>query len=346
MKKIGLFAISCFLLISCKDKNIPDVSGIKAELTIERFEKDFFALDTTQLKQGLDQLKAKYPGFTGDFLANILGLPPASDSSTEVYDAIKRFLRDYRPLKDSADKIFGTTDNIEKELKQGLQFVKYYFPAYKAPAKLITYIGPMDAYYEASLGGYSDVITSTGMATGLQLHMGSNFSMYQSTMGQAFYPDYISRRFTPSSIVVNNMKNIIDDIYPEKLSGKPLVDQMIEKGKRLYILDKLLPATPDTLKIGYTASQLKGCIENEGRIWNFFVINNMLLNNDPSLLKNYMADGPKTVELGDGSPGYIGLFTGWQIVKKYMKEHEELKLPELLQLDAHKIFEQAKYRPK
>lgn len=346
MKKIGLFAISCILLVSCKDKNIPDVSNIKVNLTVERFEKDFFAMDTTQLPQSLGQLNSKYPGFTTDFLANILGLPSVADSGTVVYDAIKRFIKDYKPVKDSADKIFGNTETIEKELKQGLQFVNYYFPGYKAPTKLITYIGPMDAYYEASLGVYSDVITSTGMATGLQLHMGSNFSMYQSSMGQALYPDYISRRFSPATIVVNNMKNIIDDISPERLVGMPLVDQMIEKGKRLYILDKLMPYTPDTLKIGYSASQLKGCFENEGRIWNFFVTNNMLLNNDPSLLKNYMADGPKTMELGDGSPGYIGLFTGWQIVKKYMKEHEEVKLPDLLKTDAHKIFEQAKYRPK
>lgn len=59
-----------------------------------------------------------------------------------------------------------------------------------------------------------------------------------------------------------------------------------------------------------------------------------------------MGDAPKTEELGEGSPGYIGLFTGWQIVKKYMDKHADLKLPELLQTPPMKIFEESKYKPK
>ena len=82
----------------------------------------------------------------------------------------------------------------------------------------------------------------------------------------------------------------------------------------MYILDKIMPFTADSLKIGYTDNQLKGCFANEGRIWNFFVTNNLLLSNEPALQKNYMGDGPSTPELGEGSPGYIGLFTGRQIV--------------------------------
>ena len=50
---------------------------------------------------------------------------------------------------------------------------------------------------------------------------------------------------------------------------------MVEKGKRIYLIDKLMPDTPDTLKIGYTSKQLEGCIENEGLIWNYFVKNGL-----------------------------------------------------------------------
>jgi hypothetical protein len=204
----------------------------------------------------------------------------------------------------------------------------------------------MDAYYEASLGGYGDALTRDGMATGLQLHLGSQFSFYHSSMGQALYPNYISRRFSPEYIPVNCMKNIIDDIYPQQPGGRPLVEQMIEKGKRLYVLDKLMPHTPDTLKIGYGKKQLEGCYANEGRIWNFFVINSLLLNTDPSIQKNYIGEAPNTPELGEGSPGSIGYFIGWQIVKKFMEKNDQLSLTQLLQTSSKKIFEESKYRPK
>ena len=52
------------LLLSCNNKNsAPDVSGIKADVTIHRFDKDFFSLDTMQVQPSLHKLEQKYPAF-------------------------------------------------------------------------------------------------------------------------------------------------------------------------------------------------------------------------------------------------------------------------------------------
>jgi hypothetical protein len=348
MKRTGLIALLLCMLLACRNKNTPDVSGIKVELVSERFDQDFFTLDTTQLMPSLQKLGQKYPHFVTDYFQNILGLPPFSDTETQAQVLVRQFVHDYTPIKDSVNKVFTNTHGIEVEVKKGLQFAKYYFPTYKTPDHLIFYIGPMDAIYEASLGSYGDAITNGGLAVGLQLHLGKDFSLYHSEMGRSLYPEYISRRFTPAYIPVNCIKNVVDDIYPQKAGGKSLtlVEQMVEKGKRLYVLDKLMPETPDTLKIGYTDFQLKGCYKNEGRLWNFFLTNSLLMNNDPSMVKDYLGEAPNTPAMGDGSPGYIGLFVGWQIVKKYMDKNPDLKLPDLLQTPAMKIFEESKYKPK
>ncbi|OQP58611.1 hypothetical protein [Niastella populi] len=337
MKQTGLVLLIVAALFSCKDKNVPDVSDIKVELTVKRFEQDFFAIDTNRVMAALNQLGQKYPLFLGDYLFNILELPGISDTSTRVQALIKKFIGDYKTVKDSADQVFRNFKPIEKDVKKGLQFVKYYFPAYKPPVQLITFIGPME--------GFSDVITRDALAVGLQLHMGEQYSLYSSSMGQSVFPAYISRRFTPDYIAVNCMKNIINDIAPEKGGSLALVEQMVEKGKRLYVLDKILPYTHDTLKTGYTGAQLKGCYENEGMIWNFFLANNLLYSREAVHIKSYLEEAPNTPELGDRSPGAIGIFTGWQIVKKYMSKNPELSLNELLNTDPKKIFEESKYRP-
>ena len=240
MKQTGLVLLIVAALFSCKDKNVPDVSNIKVELTVKLFEQDFFAIDTNRVMAALNQLGQKYPLFLGDYLFNILELPGISDTSTREQALIKKFISDYKTVKDTADQVFRNFKPIEKDVKKGLQFVKYYFPAYKPPAQLITFIGPME--------GFSDVITRDALAVGLQLHMGKQYSLYSSSMGQSVFPAYISRRFTPDYIAVNCMKNIINDIAPEKGGGLALVEQMVEKGKRLYVLDKILPYTHDTLK--------------------------------------------------------------------------------------------------
>jgi hypothetical protein len=294
------------------------------------------------------QLQRKYPGFTIDYLNNILGLDATKviSSSNEQLGAIKTFLRDYRSLKDSADKVFNDFEKETTEIKDGLKFLKYYFPKYKTPESIITFIGPIDAFFETSFGTQGDIITKEGLGVALQLHMGSNFSFYTSAQGRELYPEYISRTFTPQYIAVNCIKNIIDDMYEDNSVGKPLVEQMVEKGKRLFLLDKLLPNTPQYLKLGYTEKQWQDAYKNEAVIWDFFLSNELLNNAEQNITKNYIGESPKTQELGEGAPGNIGSFTGWQIVKKYMSKHPEITLEKLMETSDRDIYTLSKYRPR
>lgn len=338
------FAFLC--LTACNnDIKSPDVSNIRVTLDVQHFEQDFFAIDTLQISSDLSQLHQKYPTFLPDFIQHILGISFTGESNNSD-SAIKMFLRDYRFVKDTATQIFSNFTAIEKEVKEGLKYAKYYFPAYHAPEKLITYIGPLDAIFESSLGKTSDVITQDALAVGLQLHLGKDADLYQSSTAQSLFPQYVSRKFEPAYIAVNCMKNIIDDIFPPKTTDKTLLDLAVDKGKRLYLLDKLMPHTADTLKIGYTSAQLKGCYANEGLIWSFLVQNDLVYNSDPLRIQSYVEEGPVTQELGDGSPGYISLFIGWQIIKKYMEKYPETTLDQLLQLDAKQILQDSKYKPR
>ncbi len=337
MKNIALGLILLSLLISCGGKKIPDVSGIKIDLQLQRFDKDFFALDTTHTDQSLQQLHEKYPGFLQDFLFNILALPPQPDSNKVVEQLIKQYIQSYKPLRDSAENVFADMNTVQNEIARGLQFVKYYYPDYKLPSKLITFIGPIDSY--------GNILTTDALAVGLQLYMGKNFSVYKTDAVQEQYPAYISRRFNKDFIGVNSIKTIIDDIYPNKASGKNLLEQMIESGKRLYLLDQLMPETADSIKTGYTAAQLEGCYKNESTIWSFFIQNDLLYITDPSAIRDYMNDAPKTQVFGENSPGMIGQFVGWQIVKKWMSKNESVKPDELMKTDTKTIFEGARYKP-
>ena len=337
MKTFRLYLLFIIIISSCTDRNIPNVSGIKVDLQLQRFDKDFFSVDTNQIDKSLQQLHQKYPSFLQDFVFNILALPAQPDSSLVVEQEVKAFIRSYISLKTSSDQLFTDLNATEKDIRKGLQFVKYYFPSYKLPAKLITFIGPINSY--------GNILTTDALAVGLQLYMGKDFSLYQSEAGQELYPAYISRRFDKEYIPVNCIKTIIDDIFPDNNAGRPLVEQMVQAGKRLYALDQLMPAASDTIKTGYTQKQLEGCYANEGTILSFFVQNDLLFTADPSLTKDYMNDAPQTQAFGKDSPGFIGQFTGWQIVKKWMAKNEKVSLNQLLQTNPKTIFDQAKYKP-
>jgi hypothetical protein len=343
MRNCFRLLLSVVLLAGCgSKKNIPDVKGIKVNLQVQRFDQDFFALDTLHLSAELDALSQKYPQFFGDYLTNILGLPP-NDSSLP---AIKAFLAYYRPIYQQSQRLFADFSSWQRQIEEGFRFTKHYFPQYQLPGNLITFIGPVDAYFTGSIGAYGDVLTQAGPAVGLQLHLGPADSTYQVGLAQGATYAYQVRRFEPATIPVNVMKNLVDDLFPYTADGRPMVEQMIEKGKRLYILSQLLPQAPDTLKIGYSGEQLKLCNEHEGDIWNYFVKNDLLYSIDPQQVRELLEDGPKTQELGEGVPGFLGLYTGWRIVQRWMEKNDGVSLNDLMKKNAKSLFEEAVYKPR
>lgn len=317
-------------------KKNPDVSNINVPLKLLRFDKDLFAIDTNNISASLDRLQEKYPSFINDYLYNIMALPPQPDT---VAVGLKLFIRDYTKVYDTAQARAQQFDEQMLQVKRGLQFVKYYFPDHQIPTQIITFIGPIE--------GYANVLTASGLAVGLQLYLGKDFPAYHTAYVEDVYAGYQSARFEPPYIPVNCMHNILDDMYPDKSAGTPLIEQVIEEGKRMYAIDEVLPEIADTLKTGYTTAQLKGCYDNEAGIWNFFLENNLLYITNQMQIRDYTTDGPTTQGLGEGSPGNIGLFVGWQIVKKWMEKYDNKKsLDELMQTPAKQIFDEAKYKPR
>ena len=347
MKK-AIFSLIIFLVfVSCSNKKIPNVSDIKVDIKQERFEQDFFQIDTNNLSASIELLKKKYPQFTQDFIYNILGLPTDSILIEGQYaEAFKQFIHDYTYIKDSSDKIYKDFSKPFDEIKGALKFVKYYFPDYHLPKKVITFIGPMDAFFQTSFGTQGDVLTSEGLAIGLQLHLGKSFSFYNSDIGQNLYPAYISANFDEAHIPVNCMKNIVDDMFPPSVKSATLIEQMVERGRRLYLLTSFLPRTKDAIIMGYSDDQMKSVNKNEGVIWDFFLSNNLLNSADQNITKNYVGESPKTQEFGEDAPGNLGSFSGLQIVRKYMEKFSQTTLPELMRLEPRDIYERSKYKPK
>ncbi|MBA4197885.1 MAG: hypothetical protein C0459_10055 [Chitinophaga sp.] len=334
MKKLFIIII-VISFFSCKNsKKIPDVSHIQTPVTVQRFEQDFFTIDTNHVSASLDALQKKYPQFLNDYLYNILGSTPQPDS---VVQYIKMFTTAFQSVYKTSQKQFPSFKKYQQQIEQGFQFIHYYFPQYPLPKNIITFIGPLD--------GTANALTSSGMAVGLHAYLGKDFEGYHTEYISQVYPAYKSKKFEPEYVAVNCVKNIIEDMYPDKSVGRPLIERMVEAGKRMYALDACMPYTDDTLKTGYTAKQLQACMDNEKNIWAFFADNNLLYESEPSLISIYVTEGPSTPELSNEAPGFIGLFTGWQIVKKWMAKNDKKTLTDLFKTPAQQIFNEAKYKP-
>jgi hypothetical protein len=335
MRSLTLVFLS-LMLFACKHSNDkPDVSGIAVKFSITRFERDFFKIDTNNLSQGLAVVNKKYPDFFPFYIQEILKVRDFGPSS---YPVIRSILSSYHGINDSIQNKYKDLDWLKEELTTSFKYTKYYYPDYKVP-NIITFIGSFDAP--------GVVLTPQYLGIGLHQFAGKNFSVYKDPQLVEVYPDYISRRFDKEYIAPNCIKAIVDDIYPDSSVGRPLIEQMIIKGKQWYLLDHFLPGAADSLKTGFTAKQLDWVNRNEGNIWGYITTNTDIYTIDPSIIQDYIGEGPFTRGMPEGaSPGNIGQWVGWQIVKKFADKNPNLSVQQVMATSATNIFQEAKYKPK
>jgi hypothetical protein len=309
--KLIIAIISVFFLASCTPSNpAPDVSHIKVDLQPVRYDQLLFAIDTNNVKNGLQQLAKQHPYFTEVFTQSLTGWGTVSDTGTIVYNGAHHFLtyKDFVNLNKTVQKKYPDTKQTDAELTKLFQYIKYYFPKYTIP-KLY--------YFNSGLNVYSAITYDTLVGVGLDMYLGKDFEFYPSIQ----LPDYQIARCTPQHIAPNMASSVYQSMIPFNNTGKNLLDMMIQRGKEMYFLDKVLPQAKDALKIGFTQSQLDWCTKNEVMVWNLFKQNELLYENNLQKTMPFILDGPNSQGLPMEAPGNIGTWVGRQIVKKYVAKN-------------------------
>ncbi len=317
MKKYLFLVVFCFFIASCdkKSKVEKEVEAIPVEMKVERFDQLFFETKP----EDLQKIKKRYPYFFPE------GTPD------EVWiEKMQNPL--WRELYTEVQKKYSNIDSVKQEVTEVFKHAKYYFPEVKTP-KLVTIIAEMD-YNSKAIYADSLVIVS------LELYLGKGHKFYQ-------FPKYLKQNFESKQIAPDVVASFASSKIQAPLE-KDFMSQMIYQGKQLYVKDLLLPDYSDADKIGYTPEQIKWCEENESYIWRYFLEKEMLYSTDQKLAPRFINPAPFSkfyLEIDNDSPGQVGAWIGWQIVRAYAK-NSEVPLSELLKTNAKEIFVQSKYKPK
>ncbi|HBK82970.1 MAG TPA: gliding motility lipoprotein GldB [Flavobacterium sp.] len=319
MKKYFLLLFTILTLVSCKDetKKELDISAIPVQFKVERFDQLFY----TSKPKDLGKIKAAYPFLFPKQYQDSVWINKLNDPiSRELYNEVQ--------------KKYPTLGTLENDIETLLKHVKYYFPETKTP-RVITLISEVDVEAKS-------ILTNDFLFISLDCYLGESHQFYET------FPEYKRIEFNPSQILPDAVRSFsYDKIAPPK--NRTLLSLMIYKGKELYLKDLLIPDVSDFDKIAYTEMKYKWCFENEAEIWTYFIENKLLYDSNPKNEQRFMSDAPFSkfyLEIDPESPGRIGAWLGWQIVKSYANAHPDVSLQELLALDAKILFEESKYKPK
>jgi hypothetical protein len=342
IKNIQL-AISALLLVcligcgkGCRFNKLKiDVSEIKADLRLERFEQDLFRCKEPG---DIQKLYEKYQDFYFIFTQGIMGFRPGADSLNT--EAMLEFVKHPRIkyLYDTAQTIFGDMGTYKAGLTDMLKHYRYYFRSDSLP-QFVTFISEFGApsYYDQKYIGI-----------GLDLYFGKDFIYYQAP--ELEFPQFKIRHFSKEYLVRDAAEALIRSrLISQEAPPDVFINRAVQEGKMLYLLDAFCPEMEDSIKIKYSASQLDWMKNVEKEMWVDLVNRKVLYSTSRFENDRYFNDGPFTSapNVSQDSPPRVGAWLGWQIIRKYMDSHPNTTLEQLVkENDGEKIFKESGYRPK
>ena len=313
---INLFII---IVISYNYRNSiqDEINPLDIKIVVDRFDQVFDSLSESNIVEIKNDYPFLFPGkYSDDFWIN--------KSNDTLYSL----------LKDSVDKNFMDLLDVENDLLNLYKHLKDELPQIRIP-KVISIINNVD--YENKV-----ILADTLLIISIDSYLGSDNILYDGI------PSFIKKEMD-----IKYLSSHITEKYFDKIiklnSGRNFLSKMIFYGKKLYFKDIIMKTSNDAIKIGYTRDENIWVNENQIFIWQYFIEKQLLFKTDERLDDRFLFPAPFSkfyLEIDNNSPGKIGQWIGWQIVKSYSNEFPDKSLKEILSLEAEELFNKSNYKPR
>lgn len=317
MKKFLIILIALAGFLGCQSKNQieKDIENIALEFELVRFDKIFGQAQISDIPN----LKSKYPMFFPKQFADSIW-------EQRIQDTLQH------QLHRAVVNVYGDDSKLEDELLPLFKHIKYYFPEFVTP---IVYTTTSDVDFKSKT-----ILADTILVIALDTYLGENHEFYEGI-----------QKFTAKNMKPSQITSDVASQYSRNFVAPPqnrsFLAQMIYFGKELYLKDLWMPQSTDATKIGYTENEYEWAEANELEMWRYFVENELLFSTDSKLPTRFINPAPFSkfyLELDAESPGMIGRYLGWKIVRSYM-DNNSVTPAQLLIMEPETIFKESKYKP-
>ena len=335
MMKRLLYILVCLLALTACNKGrtyFPkDIAPRQIELV--RFDNDLMNVHEASVTEDIQVLYDKYPAFMPLWVEDILGIP--SEDTAYLAEALPAFLNDtlygFKQTNAREQEVFEDVSDLEKALELAFARILYLWPETDVPDIYLFISG-----FNASIYFGEDMI-----GIGADMYLGSDYEYYNRVVY-----DYQKLTMRKECIPVDVVSAFLFRTLPYTSRQSRLLEQMIYRGKIMYLTAQIFDNLEPWEVMGWTKEQWDWCVKNERAIWHLVMDKRDLFKTESIVLTGYLNDGPFTSEVSQDAPGRLGIWLGWRIAQSYMEHNEEVSLQELMaELDAQKILEESYYKP-
>ena len=321
-KKYRFILISIGLIlgiISCGGNPLDvDVSDVDVKLDFERFEQELGKAQSPEEMYTINEQLLEKGGELYEFYVyDILRTGKVTDDSIGHY--LWYFVQDpvIKEVNTDLENLFGNFTEHEDRITDVFKHLKYHLPKAPIPQQIITY---------NSTFAMGVVSTETQVGIGLDMYLGES----NRTVEKLGYPLYMKAKMHQDYLAVDVARSwLITHVLGAEASGDTFLSNMIYYGKLQYAVDALMPDLEDHIKIRYTFDEYDYALASEYNIWQYLMDMNWIYETDIKVKMRFFEEAPTTVGI-DNSPGRIGQFMGWRIVRQYMEKNPEVTVEQLM----------------
>lgn len=331
--KIHIVLILC-ALVACTPKRTyfpKDLAPQHVELV--RFDRALLNVNAASALQDIRILYDEYPQFMPVFVEDILGIPTADTAF--LAQQLPAFLADtlygFAQTNLLEREVFADTKDIESSLDKAFSRVHYLYPELPLPTVYLFISG-----FNSSL-----LFVGEDIAVGADMYLGSDYEYYNRVVY-----DYQKLTMRKECIPVDVVSAFLFRHLPYTSTKSRLLDNMIYRGKIMYLLSCIFSDLPPYEVMGYSQDQWNWCVRNERAIWHLMMDKRDLFKTESLVITSYLNDGPFTGEISQESPGRLGTWIGWRIAENYMQHNKDITLQQLMaEPNAELILQDSYYKP-
>ncbi len=320
-------------LTQCKQDQLDiDVSSSKVNLRLERMENELLGSTIQNFDELNKTLLQKYGVLYELFIARMIREGKPTDPDIGI--RLKRFVKDttilsiYKDIKTE----FSDFSQFHEGFNEAFSHYHYYFPDSSLP-RIVTFYSNFNA---------KALPLDSTLAIGLDMYLGAN-NEHVKLIPRDILPQYIKDDMHKRYMIADGMKYWLLNRFYDENSGDDFASQIIALGKIMYLLDAMLPNTPDEIKIDYTKEEIEWVRQHEEQIWKTLIDEKILYTKNPTIINQFIVDGPFTKGLPKESPSKVGVWVGWQIVRDYVNDNDIDVLSVLKEKNSLKILKSYKH---
>lgn len=342
MKKL-IYILFVLMLCGCdaESRYFPkDLNPV--DLQILRFDSALLSVDTKSeaVVASVNRLYDEFPDFIGVYAEEILGID-ATDTAF-ITEALPKYLTDtiygFAATNARVREQFSDISDIRHTMAMAFARINYLYPELSAPEITFFVSG-----FNASLFFWQPHNASPNLhiAVGVDMYLGTDYEYYNRVVWN-YQKQTMRKECIPADVVSAYLFHIL----PFTSKESRLLENMLYRGKVMYLLSLLLPDEPPYEIMGYTKEQWQWAMKNERGVWQMIVDKRDLWKSESPILTSYLNDGPFTAEISQQAPPRLGTFIGWRIAESYMQHNKDAILQQLMaEGDAQRILELSGYKP-